>query len=86
MWPGYLTPVYFYTMDTLLKTLIDRSAASFREMRGKDIYIIVAAALSGQQHARRGQHPRFYETVLDRSPGLMPAVRMLSNAGWYKQV
>ena len=83
MSPWHLTPIYFYTMD-VLKTLINSSVARLREMSGKYTYI-VAATLSGQQHARRGQHPRFYETVLDRSPGVLPAVRM-SNAGWYKQV
>ncbi len=47
------TPVYFYTMDAQLKTLIDRSVARFREMSGKDIYIIVAAALSERDNIMR---------------------------------
>ena len=49
----FATPVYFYTMDAQLKTLIDRSVSRFREMIGKDIYIIVAAALSNRDNIMR---------------------------------
>lgn len=38
------TPVYFYTMDAQLKTVIDRTVPRYREIAGKDFYFIVTAA------------------------------------------
>lgn len=38
------TPVYFYTMDAQMKTLIDRTASRYQEIRDKEFYFIVAAA------------------------------------------
>ena len=38
------TPVYFYTMNAQMKTLIDRTCARYTEVRNKDFYFIVAAA------------------------------------------
>ena len=38
------TPVYFYTMDGQMKTLIDRTVPRYEEIRNKDFYFIVAAA------------------------------------------
>ena len=38
------TPVYFYTMNAQMKTLIDRTCARYTEIRDKDFYFIVAAA------------------------------------------
>ncbi len=38
------TPVYFYTMDAQMKTLIDRCAARYTEMTGKEFYFIMTAA------------------------------------------
>ncbi len=38
------TPVYFYSMDAQLKTLIDRTAPRYTEMGNKDFYFILAAA------------------------------------------
>lgn len=38
------TPVYFYTMDAQMKTLIDRVAPRYTEIRDKEFYFIVAAA------------------------------------------
>jgi multimeric flavodoxin WrbA len=38
------TPVYFYTMNAQMKTLIDRTCARYTEIRNKDFYFIVAAA------------------------------------------
>lgn len=40
------TPVYFYTMDAQMKTLIDRTCARYTEIRGKDFYFLIAAAES----------------------------------------
>lgn len=38
------TPVYFYTMDAQLKTLIDRSVAKYTHINNKDFYFIATAA------------------------------------------
>ena len=38
------TPVYFYTMDGQMKTLIDRTVPRYGEIQNKDFYFIVAAA------------------------------------------
>lgn len=38
------TPIYFYSMDGQLKTLIDRTYARFAEMRGKSFYFIVTGS------------------------------------------
>ena len=34
------TPVYFYTMDAQMKTLIDRTVARYTEIRNKDFYLL----------------------------------------------
>ena len=38
------TPVYFYTMNAQMKTLIDRVSAIYTLLRDKDFYFIMAAA------------------------------------------
>ncbi|MGD0817347.1 MAG: flavodoxin family protein [Methanomassiliicoccales archaeon] len=38
------TPVYFYTMDAQMKTLIDRTAARYTEIENKEFYFIATAA------------------------------------------
>jgi multimeric flavodoxin WrbA len=38
------TPVYFYTMNGQMKTLIDRTCSRYTEISDKDFYFIVAAA------------------------------------------
>lgn len=38
------SPVYFYSIDAQLKTVIDRSVARWTEMKNKEFYYIVTAA------------------------------------------
>ena len=38
------TPVYFYTMNAQMKTLIDRTVSRYQEISAKEFYFIVAAA------------------------------------------
>ncbi|MEL7608647.1 MAG: flavodoxin family protein [Bacillota bacterium] len=38
------TPVYFYTMDGQMKTLIDRTVPRYTEISDKDFYFIMSAA------------------------------------------
>lgn len=47
------TPVYFYTMDAQIKTLIDRTVARYTEITNKEIYLIVTAADNRKQAMER---------------------------------
>src|SRR5512135_386020 len=47
------TPVYFYTMNGQMKTLIDRTCARYTEISNKEMYFIVAAADSRKQAMER---------------------------------
>jgi multimeric flavodoxin WrbA len=47
------TPVYFYTMDAQMKTLIDRTVPRYTEIADKDFYFIVAAADTDQAAMER---------------------------------
>lgn len=38
------TPIYFYTMNGQLKTIIDRVVPRYQEISNKDFYLIMAAA------------------------------------------
>ena len=60
------TPIYFYTMDGQMKTLIDRTVPRYTEIADKDFYFIVAAADTDQaamERAISGFH-RFTEDCL----------------------
>lgn len=47
------SPVYFYTMDAQMKTLIDRTVAKYMKIIDKDFYFIVTAADENQQALER---------------------------------
>lgn len=47
------TPVYFYTMNAQMKTLIDRTVARFPSLGTKEVYIIIAAADSSKPAMER---------------------------------
>lgn len=47
------TPVYFYTMNAQMKTLIDRTCARYTEIRGKEFYFIVTAADTSRDAMKR---------------------------------
>jgi len=47
------TPVYFYTMDAQMKTLIDRTYSRYTEISNKEMYFIVTAADSRKQAMER---------------------------------
>ncbi len=47
------TPVYFYTMDAQMKTLIDRTCSRYMEINGKDFYFIATAAVNGKKSLER---------------------------------
>jgi multimeric flavodoxin WrbA len=47
------TPVYFYTMNAQMKTLIDRTYSRYTEINNKDIYFILTAAVSRKDALER---------------------------------
>lgn len=47
------TPVYFYTMNGQIKTLIDRTYARYTKISNKEMYFIVTAADSRKQAMER---------------------------------
>jgi len=47
------TPVYFYTMNAQMKTLIDRTVAKYPSLGTKEVYIIIAAAESSKEAMER---------------------------------
>jgi multimeric flavodoxin WrbA len=47
------TPVYFYTMNGQMKTLIDRTCPRYTEISNKEIYFVVTAADSRKQAMER---------------------------------
>ena len=47
------TPVYFYTMNAQLKTLIDRTYARYTEITDKDFYFIITAADEEEKNMQR---------------------------------
>ena len=47
------TPVYFYSMNGQMKTLIDRTVPRYEEIAGKDFYFIVAAADSDRANMEK---------------------------------
>ena len=51
------TPVYFYTMDAQLKTLIDRTVPRYTDLTDKEFYYIITAAdteINNMQRAIEG--------------------------------
>lgn len=47
------TPVYFYTMDAQMKTLIDRTYSRYTSISNKEIYFIATAANPRKQSLER---------------------------------
>ena len=47
------TPVYFYTMNAQMKTLIDRTCARYTEINNKEFYFIITAADENKKSLER---------------------------------
>lgn len=47
------TPVYFYTMNAQMKTLIDRTYSRYAAIQNKDFYFITTAAVRNKQALER---------------------------------
>ena len=63
------TPVYFYTRDAQLKTLIDRTVPRYTEISNKEFYFIVTAAdTNARMHEKTVDGIRgFSEDCLDNA-------------------
>ncbi len=60
------TPVYFYTMNGQMKTLIDRTCARYTEISNKDFYFIMTAADRNKKSMERTLEGfRGFTTCLD---------------------
>ena len=57
------TPVYFYSMDGQLKTVIDRTLPRYTEIRDKDVYFIATAAAGRRSMERTIDAHRALRTV-----------------------
>lgn len=57
------TPVYFYSMDGQLKTVIDRTLPRYTEIRDKDVYFIATAAAGRRSMERTMDAHRALRTV-----------------------
>lgn len=47
------TPVYFYSLDAQIKTLIDRTVARYTEINNKEFYFIATAAVNSKAALER---------------------------------
>ncbi len=47
------TPVYFYTMNGQMKTLIDRTCSRYTEIKNKELYFIMTAADNSKRSMNR---------------------------------
>lgn len=47
------TPVYFYSLDAQVKTLIDRTVARYTEINNKEFYFIATAAVNSKAALER---------------------------------
>ena len=47
------TPVYFYTMNAQMKTVIDRTCSRYTEIKNKEIYFIISAADTNKRAMER---------------------------------
>ena len=76
------TPVYFYTMDAQMKTLIDRTVARYTEIRNKDCYIIVTAADEGKELLERTIEG--FRGFMDCLPGAKEKGIIYGTGAWAK--
>lgn len=62
------TPVWFYTMNGQMKTLIDRTYARHTEISGKDFYFLMTAAVENKNLLERtAEGFRGFTSCLDRA-------------------
>ncbi|ABR54184.1 NADPH-dependent FMN reductase [Methanococcus vannielii SB] len=74
------TPVYFYTMNGQMKTLIDRTCARYTEINNKEFYFIVAAA-DNSKHAMERTFEGF-QAFLSCLDGAVEKGRIYGTGAW----
>lgn len=77
------TPVYFYTMNGQMKTLIDRTVPRYEEISGKEFYFIVAAA-DGRHEAMQNTLEGFRGFTRDCLPGAQEKGIIYGTGAWQK--
>ncbi len=75
------TPVYFYTMDAQLKTLIDRTVPRYTELKGK-AYLI--AALADRGEASMAGTLAAFQGFMDCLDGVEHAGTIVGYGAWNK--
>lgn len=76
------TPVYFYTMDAQMKTLIDRTVARYTEIRNKDFYFIATAAVGSKEMLERTFEG--FRGFIDCLPGAKEKGIIYGTSAWEK--
>ena len=76
------TPVYFYTMDAQVKTLIDRTVARYMEIKDKDFYFIATAAVNNKAMLEKTFDG--FIGFLDCLPGAKEKGRIYETSAWEK--
>lgn len=76
------SPVYFYTMDAQVKTLIDRTFARYTEIKNKDFYIIITAADEGKELLERTIEG--FRGFMDCLPGAKEKGIIYGTGAWAK--
>lgn len=61
------TPVYFYSMDGQLKTMIDRTLPRYTQIQDKDVYVIATAAAGRRAMERTMDAMRGFTDCLPRA-------------------
>lgn len=76
------TPVYFYTMDAQVKTVIDRTVARYMEIKNKDFYFIATAAVNSKLMLERTFDG--FIGFLDCLPNAKEKGRIYGTSAWEK--
>ena len=76
------TPVYFYTLNAQMKTLIDRVYPRYTELRGKELYFMVTAADTSVPHMERTVE--CFRGFADCLPGAVEKGVIYGTGAWAK--
>ncbi len=64
------TPVYFFSMNSIMKTLIDRTITRYDEITNKEFYYIVTASIEDEKYLKNTFRP--LRAFTDCLPGSIP--------------
>ena len=77
------TPIYFYTPDAQMKTLIDRTVPKYTEIRNKEFYYILAAADTQKENMQKAVES-IRGFTLDCLPGTREKGILYGLGVWHK--